>query len=97
MTSKDSADGVLGDIAGVGATAAWNIANFVLDGCRLSHAGADLQGFGNLGDVAGPLYALSCGSPVSNARFANAGVVITQSRRLPKEDADQINTESWTN
>ena len=55
MTAKDSADGVLGDIAAAGATAAWNIANFVLDGCRLSHAEADLQGFWNLGDGAGPL------------------------------------------
>ena len=66
VTAKDSADGVLGDIAAAGATAAWNIANFVLDKCRLSHAGADLQGFGNLGDGAGPLYASSFFGPVSN-------------------------------
>ena len=92
MTTKDSADLVLGDIAAAGATAAWNIANFVLDGCRLSYAEAVLQGFGNLGDGAGPLYA-SFSGPVSNGRFANAGVAITQSRRLPKEDADQINKE----
>ena len=50
MTVKDSAERVLGDIAAAGATAAWNIANVVLDGCGLTHAGADLQGFGNLGD-----------------------------------------------
>ena len=87
MTAKDSADGVFGDIAAAGATAAWNIANVVLDGCRLTHAGADLQGFGNLGDRAGPLYASSTG-PVSNGRVANAGVATTQSRSLPKEDAD---------
>ena len=92
MTAKDSANGVLGDIAAAGATAAWNIANFVLDGCRLSHAGADLQGFGNLGDGAVPLYASSSG-PVSNGHFANAGVATTQSSRLPKADADQINKE----
>ena len=92
MTAKDSADGVLRDIAAAGATAAWNIANFVLDGCRLSHAEADLQGFGNLGDGAGPLYASSSG-PVSNGRFANTGVATTQSSCLPKEDADQINKE----
>ena len=72
MTAKDSADGVLWDIAAAGATAAWNIANFVLDGCRLSYAGADFQGFGNLGDGAGPLSALFSG-PVLNERFANAG------------------------
>ena len=83
MTAKDSADGVLGDIAAAGATAAWNIANVVLDGCGLTRAGADLQGFGNLGDRAGPLYASSSG-PVSNGRFANARIATTQSRRLPK-------------
>ena len=36
MTAKDSADEVLGDIAAAGATAAWNIANFVLDGFGLT-------------------------------------------------------------
>ena len=89
MTAKDSADRVLGDIAAAGATAAWNIANFVLDAYGLTHAGADLQGFGNLGDGAGPLYASNFG-PVSNGRPANAGIATTQSRRMPKEDADQI-------
>ena len=101
MTAKDSADGVLGEIAAAVATAAWNIANVVLDGCGLTHAGTDLQGFGNLGHRAWPLYASSSG-PVSNGRFANAEVATTQSRRLPKEDADQINkdgrnTDSLTN
>ena len=90
VTAKDSADGVLGDIAAAGATAAWNITNFVMDGCGLTHAGANLQGFGNLADGTGPLYALSSG-PVSSRRPANARVASTQSRRLPKEDADQIN------
>ena len=89
VTAKDSADGVFGDIAKAGATAGWNIANYVMDGCRLTHAGANLQGFGNLGDGSGPLYASSSG-PVSSRRPANAGVATTQSRRLPKEDADQI-------
>ena len=92
MTAKKSADGVLGDIAAAGATAPWNIANVVLDGYGLTHAGADLQGFGNFGDKAGPLYATSSG-PVSTGRFADARVANTQSRRLPKEDADQINKE----
>ena len=89
MTAKDSADGVLGDIAAPGATAVWNIANVLLDGCGLTHAGADLQGFGNLKDGAGPMYASSSG-PVSNKRPANAGVAPTQRRRLPKENADQV-------
>ena len=72
-----------------------------MDRCRLTHAGANLQGFGNLGDKAGPLYAsFSC--PVSSRRFPNAGVSTTQSRRLPQEDADQIykdgrQTDPWTN
>ena len=101
MTAKDSADGVLGDISAACATAAWNIANVVLDKCGLIHAGADLQGFGNLKDRAWPFDASSSGQ-VSNGRFANAGVATTQSRRLPKKDADQINkknrnTDSRTN
>ena len=89
MTTRDFEDGVLGDIAAAGATAAWNIANFVLDGCGLTHAGADLQGFGNFGDGSGTLYASNSG-PVSNGRPTNAGVASTQSRRLPKEYADQV-------
>ena len=36
MTAKNSVDGVLCDIAAAGATAAWNIANVVLDGCGLT-------------------------------------------------------------
>ena len=63
-----------------------------MDRCRLTHAGANLQGFGNLGDGARPLYASSSGS-VSSRRPPNAGVATTQSRRLPKEDADQINND----
>ena len=90
MTAKDSTDGVCGEIAAAGVTAAWNIANYVMDGCRHTHAGANLQGFGNLGDGAKLLYALSSG-PVSSRRPLNAGVATTQSRRLPKEDVDQIN------
>ena len=83
---------MLGYIAAAGGTAAWNIANFVMDGCGLTHAGANLQGFGNLGDETGPQYASSSG-PVSSRRPVNAGVASTQSRRLPKEDTDQINKE----
>ena len=101
MIAKDSADGVLGDLTAAGATAAWKIANVVLGGCGLNHAGADLQGFGNLGDRAKPLYA-SNSSPISNGRLANAGVATTQSCGLPKENEDQIKesdrqTDPWTN
>ena len=55
MAAKDLADGVLGNIAAAGDTAAWNIANLAIDGCGLTHAGADLQGFGYLGHGARPL------------------------------------------
>ena len=89
MTAKDSADGVLGDLSAAGATAAWKIANVVLGWCRLNHAGADLQGFGNLGDGAKFLYASNSGL-ISNGRIANAVVATTQSCCLPKEHADQI-------
>ena len=92
MTAKDSTDELVGDIAAASATAAWNIANYVMDGCRLTHAGANLQGFRNLGHGAGPLYASSSG-PVLSRHPANSGVATTQSRRLPKEDADQINKD----
>ena len=87
MTEKDSADGVLGDLTAAGATAAWKIANVVLGGCGLTHAGADLQLFGNLGSGAGPLNAANSG-PVFNGRLANAGVATTQSCNMPKENAD---------
>ena len=70
---------------GISTTLSWTDADF--------HAGANLQGFGNFGDGAGPLYSSSSG-PVSSRRLANAEVATTQSRRLPKEDADQINIES---
>ena len=80
---------MFGDIAAAGVTAAWNIDNYVMDGCRITHAGANLQGYINLEDKRGPLYALFSG-PVSSRRPPNAGVATTQSRRQPKEDADQI-------
>ena len=63
-----------------------------MDGFRLTHAGANLQGFENLGDGAGTRNASSSG-PVTSRRPPNAGVTTTQSRRLHKEDADQINKE----
>ena len=84
MTAKDTANGVLGDIAAAGATAAWNIATVFLDGCKLTHAGANLQKFGNLEDGAGPLSA-SSSNPVSSRLPANAGVATTQSCRMLKK------------
>ena len=92
MTAKDSAAGGLGDIAVSGATEAHNIANFLLDKCGLTRAGANLQELGNLGDGAGPLYT-STADPVSSGRAAIAGVGTTPSRRLPKKDADKIKKE----
>ena len=91
VTAKDSADGVLGDIATAGATAAYNIANFLPDGCGLTRAGADLQGLENLGNGNGPIHVVERTSDsVSTGRPAYAGGASNQSRRLPKEDADQI-------
>ena len=92
MTGKVLEDGVFGDIAAASATAAWNIANYVVDGCKLTHAGANLQRFGNLGDEARPIYA-SFSGPASSRRFATAEVATTQSRRMPKIDADRINKD----
>ena len=89
VTAKNSADEVLGDIAADGAIAALNISNFVLAGCRLTHVAADLQGFGNFEGEAGPLYA-SKSCPVVNGGTANAGVALKQSRRLPKNNEDQV-------
>ena len=91
---------MLGDIVAAGTNSAWYIAKFVLDGCRLTYAGANLQGVGNVGNGAELLYASSTG-PGTSGRFATAGVATTQSRRMPKEDADQLNdvgrqTDSWT-
>ena len=103
MTGKDSADKLFEDIAAVGSNAVHNIANNLLDGCKLFHAGANLQGFGNLGDGARPDYALTSG-PVSNGRIAHAGCATTQKRRRPKEERQSEGKEEgdrqadpWTN
>ena len=69
---------MLGDIVAADATAAWNIAYVVLDGCGLTHAGADLQRFENHDDGAGPLYASKIGT-VFNKLLLKAGVASTQS------------------
>ena len=83
---------MLWDIAAAGDSVAWNIGNFVLDGCGLTHAIAYLQGVGNVKEEAGPQYASTSGTR-SSGRVANAGVATTQSRRMPKEDTDQINDD----
>ena len=57
MTAKDSAHRVLRNITAAGVTTAWKIINYVLDGCGLTHAWANLQEVGNLGDEAGLMYA----------------------------------------
>ena len=87
MNANDTADRVIGDLTAAGATAARKIANVVLG--RFTHAGDNLQEFGNLGDGAGPLYASNSGS-ISNGRLANAGVATTQSCCLHKENSHQI-------
>ena len=93
VTKKDSGDGVLKDITAAGATAAKKIANYVLDGCKLTHAGANLQQFNNLKNKVGFMY-VSNSSPVFNGRCVNAKVATTQSRRLSKIHANQINNIS---
>ena len=89
MTAKDSADGVLGNLTAAGATAAWWIANVVLDGCGLTHVAADLQGFGNLVNGAVPLYVYHSGQ-VTKGRPLNAGFATTHGRLLSKDNSDQI-------
>ena len=95
MTAKDLEKVVLRDLTAAGANAAWKIANVVLGGCGLTHAVANLQIFGNLGDKAKPLYVSNFG-PVSNRRFANAKVATMQSCGWPKENADQIKESRQT-
>ena len=96
MTANDSA--VLGDIAAAGATAAHNIANFLLEGCGLTRAGADLQGLGNLGSGDVPFNVVERTSDlVSTKPFKLFDSVFNGcGRRLPKENANQIKKEeSW--
>ena len=94
MTAKDSADGVLGDIFADGATAAHNIANYLLEICRLTRAGADLQKLGNLGNEDGPIHVVKRTSvPVSTERPTHAGGASKQRSRLPNQNSNQINKE----
>ena len=74
---------MLVDLTAAVATAAWKIANVVLGKCKLTHAGPNLQRFGNLGDGAGPLSASNSG-PVTNGRNANSEVATTQRCGLKK-------------
>ena len=83
MIGKNSADELLGDIAAVEANAVHNVENYLLDGCGLAQARANLQGFGNFGDGAGPDYASASG-PVSRGRIAHAESATTQRRRRSK-------------
>ena len=91
MTAKDSADGVLGEIAAGGGTEAHNIANFLLDGSGLTRAGADLQGHGNLGSGHVCFHVVERISvPISTGRPAHAGGASKQRRQVPKKEADKI-------
>ena len=83
---------MLKNIAAAGASAAWNIANFVLDGCKLTYVKANLEKVGNVGDGVGPMYASTTG-PCSSGRLSSGGVATTQSRCLFNKDADQINDD----
>ena len=96
MTGKYTADGLLKDIAAVGAKAVHNVANSLLDGSGLAHAGANLQKFKNLGDGAGPDYASASG-PVSSGRTAHAVSATTQNRRRPKEERQSEGEEEGDN
>ena len=96
MTAKDSADGLLENIAAAGATTVHSFANFLLDGCGLTRAGADLQQIGNLGNGDGLIHIVKRNSnPVSTKPFKLFESVFNESRRrrLPKENANQINKE----
>ena len=93
MIAKHLTNKVFSAIAAANATAAWNIVNYLMDECRLAHAWANLKSLENLGDRARILFILFPG-PVSSLRLPNTIVANTQYRRLPKEDADQINKDS---
>ena len=93
MTANDSEDKVISKIAAAGKTSAWNIANFVIDGCKLTYCKLNLQIFANCGNKTGPLYE-SFFDSVSSISLANPGVASSQRRRLPKEGADKINKDS---
>ena len=48
MTAQDTADKMFGDLITAGANAFTNFASVLVDGCGLSRAGADMQGFGDV-------------------------------------------------
>ena len=80
---------MLKDLTAAGETAAYKIANVVLDKCKLTQAQAELLGCKNLGDGAEPFYSSNFGL-VNNKSRANAGVATTQSCGVPQENADKI-------
>ena len=83
-TATNSENGVLEEIAATGASAAYNFANFVLDGCELTHAKAYLKKVENIGDGVGFVYAFKTKSS-SRGRFANAKDATPQSCRMFKK------------
>ena len=84
MTAKDSSDGLLGDIAAVVANAVNSFTTYLLDGCGLSHGGANLQGFGNYGDGAGYVSG-SASTRATSECTTHAVSATTQNSRRPKE------------
>ena len=91
MITKYSADRVLGDIIVAGATLANNIASFLLDNCEVTRAGANIQRLEILDSGDGLFYVVERTLfSVLTERFTYAWGASEQSRRLPKEDADQI-------
>ena len=88
MTGINSADGHLGNIAAVGANAVHDVAHYILDGWKFANAGANLQGFGNFENGAGPDCAFASG-PVYNGRTAHPESATTQRWRRPKKRSNQ--------
>ena len=90
MTATDLDDGVLGDIAAAFVTEAHNIAIFLMNGCKLTRAGADLQGFANLESREEPFHVVQPTFPISIGRRAHAKSASKQCRRLSLEEANKI-------
>ena len=86
-SKKNTANGMLEDIVAANATAANNIANFLLDGCEHTRAWADLQILGNLGSVNGPIYVVKRTSNPGSTKFFKLfeHVYNKSGRRQPKD------------
>ena len=89
MITKDSANGVLRDIAGANAAVANNIGVVLLNNYKLGQAETTLQGLGTLGvhGGEGPFYS------VERSSFLTEGIVKQRHRITPKEGADSAAQE----